>query len=114
MARKTLLEEEKIEETVRGIPASPFTMLDFIDVFSDLYPADWDRLVRRFGQLGEKRRYTATTYLSHRLYTYSTKDHSLLQPFAPYSKARYKDYRRATEEERERFGCPWIAVFKRT
>lgn len=113
MGKKTLLEEEKIEEAIRSIPKGAFTILDFIDVFSNLYPADWGRLVERFGQLGEKRRYTVTTYLSNRLYAYSRKSHSLLRAFTPYSKGKFDDYRKPTEEEQERFGSPWIAVFKK-
>jgi hypothetical protein len=114
MARQTLLEEEKIEDTILGIPMDAFTVLDFIDVFRDLYPADWQRLIRRFGQFGQKRRYTATSYLSHRLCLYSRKRHSLLQRFTSYSEAKFEDYRRATDEERDRFGCPWIAIFKKS
>jgi hypothetical protein len=113
MARKTLLEEGKIEETIRRIPANEFTVLDFTDVFKSLYPDDWGRLVERFGQLGEKRRYTVTTYLSNRLDVYSRKSHSLLRPFTPYSKAKFTDYRKPTEEERERFGSSWIALFRK-
>jgi hypothetical protein len=113
MGRKTLLEKGKIEETIRRIPANEFTVLDFSDAFKRLYPDDWDRLVERFGQLGEKRRYTVTTYLSNRLDGYSRKPYSLLQPFTPYSKGKFEDYRRPTEEEKKRFGSPWIALFRK-
>ena len=113
MAKKTLLEEEKIEETIIRIPQHAFTVLDFIQVFQDLYPADWARLVERFGQFGERRRYTVTTYLSNRIDLYSRKPHSLLLPFTRYSEGKFKDYRRATEAEGEHFGSPWIAVFKK-
>jgi hypothetical protein len=111
--KKTLLEEDKIAATIGLIPSRSFTVLDFGDVFKMLYPADWQRLVARFGQLGEKRRYTVTTYLSNRLDTYSQKSDSLLQPFTRYSAAKFKDYRRVSAEERRRFGSPWIAVFKK-
>ena len=68
MMKTTLLEEDKIAATSRPIPSRSFTVLDFGEVFRTLYPADWQRLVARFGQLGEKR---------------------------------------------QRFGGPWIAVFKK-
>jgi len=110
---KTLLEEEKIEETIKRIPQSSFTVLDFIEVFKEIYPEDWKRLVVRFGQFGEKRRYTVTTYFSNRLDVYSQKPHSLLFPFTRYSEGKFKDYRRTTIEERKRFGSLWIAVFKK-
>lgn len=110
---KTLLREEKIVETIRHIPSSSFTVLDFMDALGVLYPQDWERLVERYGLYGEKRRYTATTYLSNRLDLYSRQPHSLLLPLTPYSEDRSKDYRRPTPEERERFGSPWIAVFKK-
>jgi len=110
---KTLLKEEKIEETIKRIPQSSFTVLDFIQVFKALYLEDWKRLVERFGQLGEKRRYTVTTYLSNRLDIYSQKPHSLLQPLTRYSEGKFKDYRKTTKEERKHFGSSWIAVFRK-
>ena len=110
---KQLLEEEKIEDTIKKIQQNSFTVLDFIEVFKVLYPKDWEKLVERFGLFGEKRRYTVTTYLSNRLDLYSQKPESLLIPFTRYSDARFKDYRRPTEEERKHFGGSWIAVFKR-
>lgn len=64
---KTLLKKQKIVETIRHIPDSSFTVLHFMDAFRALYPQDWERLVERYGLYGEKRRYTATTYLSNRL-----------------------------------------------
>lgn len=110
---KTLLQAEKIEETIEQMKQSSFTVLDFIEAFKGLHPKDWKQLVGRFGQIGEKRRYTVTTYLSSRLDLYSRKPHSLLVPFTPFSEDRSKDYRRTTKEERKRFGSPWIAVFKK-
>jgi len=109
----SLLKEEKIEETIKGLSQSSFTVLDFIAVFKRLYLQDWGRLVERFGQFGEKRRYTVTTYLSNRLDFYSQKPHSLLQPFTRYSEGKFRNYRKTTEEERKHFGGSWIAVFKK-
>ena len=110
---KTLLEEDKIVAAIRHIPSRSFTVLDFIEVFKTLWPDDWQRLVARFGQLGEKRRYTVTTYLSNRLDVYSQKLGSLLQPLIHYSQAEFKDRRRTSKQERQRFGSPRIAVFKK-
>jgi hypothetical protein len=113
MAQKTLLEEEKIEETVRRVAGDSFTVLDFVTVFREKYPAEWKNLVKRFGQFGSKRRYTVTTYFSNRLDVYSQKATSLLEPFTRYKQAKFKDYRRTTSEERKNFGSPWIAVFRK-
>jgi len=110
---RTLIEEKKIEETIKRIPQSSFTVLDFIEVLKELYPEDWKRLVEKFGQFGEKRRYTVTTYLSNRLDLYSQKPHSILLPFTRYSEGKFKDYRKVTKEEQKHFGSPWIAVFKK-
>ena len=110
---RTLLEEEKIEEAIKKVPQSSFTVLDFMETFRELFPADWKRLVDRFGRFGEKRRYTVTTYLSNRLDLHSRKDQSLLQPFTRYSEGKLRDYRRTSKEERKHFGSPWIAVFKK-
>ena len=110
---KNLVEEEKIRDTIKKIPETSFTVLDFIEFFKILYPDDWRRLVERFGTFGEKRRYTTTTYLSNRLDAYSQKTNSLLVPFTRWKQARFQDYRRTTEEEKKFFGSPWIAVFKK-
>ena len=110
---KTLLKEEKIEETIRRIPRNSFTVLHFIEIFKVLYPKDWKRLVERFGQFGEKRKYTVTTYLSNRVDLYSQKPQSLLHPLTHYSEGKFKDRRKTTNEELKYFGSPWIAVFKK-
>jgi len=64
---KPLLEKEKIVQTVRSVPQGSFTILDLMEAFRSLYPEDWTRLVQRYGEFGEKRRYTVTTHLSKRL-----------------------------------------------
>ncbi len=110
---KTLLEEEKIGETIKRIPRSSFTVLDFIKEFKASYKDEWEQLVKRFGQFGEKRKYTVTTYLSNRLDLYSRKNHSILLPFTRYSEGKFKDYRRTTKEEQKYFGSPWIAIFRK-
>ena len=113
MAKDVLVQKEEIEGTIRRITPSSFTVLDFIQIFQRVYPGDWARLVQRFGQFGEKRRYTVTTYLANRLDVYLQKPDSLLVPFTRYSEGGFRDYRRPTAEEREHFGSPWIAVFKK-
>jgi hypothetical protein len=110
---KTLLEEQKIEETIKRIPQESFTVLDFIQIFEMLHPTDWKRFKERFGQFGEKRRYTVNTYLSNRLDLYSQKPYSLLRPFVRHSQGKFKDRRRTTKEEQQHFGSPWISVFKK-
>lgn len=71
--QKTLLEEEKIEGTIRAITNDAFTVLDFMAAFKRKYPVDWEKLVEKFGQFGSSRRYKVTTYLSNRLDVYSQK-----------------------------------------
>lgn len=109
----TLLDLEKIEETVKRIKKTSFTILDFIEVFQVLYPEEWRRLVNRFGKFGEKRRYTVSTYLSNRLDLYSHRQDTLLLPLTHYSEDGFKDRRRTTKEEKKRFGSPWIAVYRK-
>jgi hypothetical protein len=113
MTQKTLLEEGKIEETVRAVANDSFTVLDFVAVFREKYPVDWKNLVNRFGQFGSNRRYTVTTYFSNRLDVYSQKPRSLMKPFTRYKQAKFKDYRKTTPEERKVFGSFWIAVFRK-
>ena len=110
---KTLLEKEKIVETIRSMAQRSFTVLEFMEDFRSSYPEDWDRLVERFGQFGEKRRYTVTTYLSNRLDFYSRQPGSLLLPLIRFGEDKLKDYRKTTTEERKHFGSPWIAVYKK-
>ncbi len=112
MGSKPIVEEKKIQETIKRIPTDTFTILDFIGVFKEVYPQDWKRLVHRFGLFGSKRRYTVTTYLSNRLDTYSQKTGSILLPLTRFKNSK-KDYRRTTEEEKEVFGSPWIAVYRK-
>jgi len=113
MMQKTLLEENKIEETIRDITNDSFTVLDFTDTFKQKYPMEWEKLVNRFGQFGSKRRYTVTTYFSNRLDVYSQKPDSFLDPFTRYKQAKFKGYRRTTSEKRKVFGSLWIAVFRK-
>ena len=113
MGSKTIIEEKKIEQTIKNIPKDWFTVLDFKEVFRRNYPEEWKRLVERFGLSGSKRRYTVTTYFSNRLDVYSQKPYSILAPFTRYKEGKFKDYRRTTEEERKVFGSPWIAVYKK-
>jgi hypothetical protein len=113
MVSKAIVEEEKIEETIRNIDRDSFTVLDFTEAFKRLYPTVWERLVEKFGLFGSKRRYTVTTYFSNRLDVYSQKPHSILAPFTRYREGKFRDYRKTTEEERKIFGSPWIAVYKK-
>lgn len=113
MRREAIIEEKKIEETIKHIPRDSFTVLDFIEVFRKVYPKDWEKLIERFGFFGSKRRYTTATYLSNRLDVYSQKANSILFAFTRYKEGKFKDYRKTTEEERKVFGSPWIAVYKK-
>jgi hypothetical protein len=108
-----LLEEEKLETTIKRLQKGTFTVIDFIGVFRKSYRDDWARLVKRFGKFGEKRRYTVTTYLSNRLDLYSQKPGSILCPFTRFRDGKFKDYRKTTVRERRRFGSRWIAVFRK-
>jgi len=111
--KESLLEERKIIEMIKKLPQSSFSILDFMEIFKRLFPDDWKRLVERFGLFGEKKRYTVATYLANRLYTYSHKPSSFLKPFRRYEKGGKGDYRRTTKEERESFGSPWIAIYRK-
>lgn len=70
-------------------------------------------LIERFGLSGSKRRYTITTYFSNRLDIYSHARNSLLLPFTRYKEAKFKSYRKTTDEEKKVFGSPWIAVYRK-
>jgi hypothetical protein len=108
-----LLSREEIESTVRAIRKREFTVLDFGDRLRTRNPGIWQALTARFGEFGEKRRYTVTTYLSNRLEEYSRRADGLLERHPHYSEDREAGYRRPDAEERTRFGSPWIAVYRK-
>ena len=108
-----LLNRETIESTISSMRRQEFTVLDFGDALKRKRPAVWDELEGRFGQFGEKRRYTVSTYLSNRLEEYSRDPAGLLEEHPHYREDRDKGYRRPTEAEKKRFGSPWIAVYRR-
>jgi len=109
----SILEEEKITKTSEVIPSVSFTILEFMKAFAEEFPAEWNRLVKRYGLYGSKRRYTAATYLANRLYTYSHKSGSVLCPFRRFKKGGKGDYRKSSKREREEFGSSWIAVYRK-
>jgi len=113
MITKILVEEKKVEQTIKNVPKDSFTVLDFMEIFRSMHPKEWEKLLERFGLFGSKRRYTVTTYLSNRLDVYSQKPYSILVPFTRYKEGKFKDYRKTTEEERKIFGSPWIAVYRK-
>jgi hypothetical protein len=108
-----LLRRDVIESTIESMRKRQFTVLEFGDALRRRHPSVWRELVGRFGEFGEKRRYTVSTYLSNRLEEYSRIRGGLLQKHPGYSEDRARGYRRPTEAERERFGSPWIAVYRR-
>jgi hypothetical protein len=111
--KKPILEEGKIAETIDKLPKGAFTILDFMEALKEVFPDQWQKLVERFGLFGEKKRYTVATYLANRLYVYSHKPQSCLDPFQKYRKGGKGDYRRATKEEKEFFGSAWIAIYRK-
>ena len=105
-----------VEEVEAVIPHMPeaFTILDFADAFAEQSPELWQQLVDRYGLYGSGTRYSALTYLSNRLSAYSKrKAPGLLEPMPVGWKPEEGRYlRRTTSEERQRFGSPWIAVYR--
>lgn len=61
---------EQLEAIIRYMPDA-FTILDFVDTFLELFPDLWQQLVDRYGLYGSGTRYSALTYLSNRLSSYS-------------------------------------------
>lgn len=107
--------DDVLEATVRAMPEA-FTVLDFASALERLHPEVWEGLVDRYGLYGSGTRYSALTYLSNRLSTYARrKEPNLLEPApAGWRPREGRHLRRATPEERARFGSPWIVIFRRT
>ncbi len=99
---------------IRELPEA-FTVLDFVDVFTEAYPQLWRALVDRYGLYGSGTRYSAQTYLSNRLSAYSRrKAPGLLEPTPTgWEPKESRHLRRASKAERKRHGSPWIVVFHR-
>lgn len=105
---------EQLERVIGHMPQA-FTILDFADAFREQFPEIWGRLVERYGLYGSGTRYSALTYLSNRLSSYSKrKAPGLLEPMPIGWKPEEGRYlRRTRPEERGRFGSPWIAIYRR-
>ena len=105
---------EQLEAVIRQMPDA-FTVLDFADAFREQFPDLWQQLVDRYDLYGSGTRYSALTYLSNRLSSYSKrKTPGLLEPMPVGWKPEEGRYlRRTTPEERQHFGSPWIAVYHR-
>jgi hypothetical protein len=108
-----LLPREALESAIKSVRRQHFTVLDVGDALKRRSPDVWAGLVERFGEFGEKRRYTVSTYLSNRLEEYSRKPGGLLERHARYSEGRAIGHRRPTALEQRRFGSPWIAVYRK-
>ena len=111
---KPPISDVQLEGTIREMPAA-FTILDYVDAFEQLYPQGWQQLVERYGLYGSGTRYSALTYLSNRLSSYSRrKNPNLLKPTPKgWKPEESPDLRRTTPEERQHFGSPWIVIFHR-
>ncbi len=116
MARKDpMVPDDLLEAVIHEMPKA-FTILDFVAALERLHPDAWRRLVDRYGLYGSGTRYSALTYLSNRLSTYARRQEpNLLEPTPTGWRPREGRYlRRTTREERQRFGSPWIVIFRRT
>jgi hypothetical protein len=109
-----LVPTEQLETVIRHMPDA-FTILDFADVFREQFPDVWRGLVERYGLYGSGTRHSALTYLSNRLSAYSRrKKPGLVEPTPVGWKPEEGRYlRRTSREERQRFGSPWIVVYRR-
>jgi hypothetical protein len=105
---------EQVEAVIRQMPDA-FTILDFADAFREQFPNLWQQLVGRYSLYGSGTRYSALTYLSNRLSSYSRRKTPWLLESTPVGwkpqEGRY--LRRTTPEERQHFGSPWIVIYRR-
>jgi hypothetical protein len=108
-----LLTYEMIASTIPRIPASEFTVLDFIDAFQLAYPQIWKQIEDRYGTYGEKRQYTSSCYISQKIQRFSWKDQELLEPHTPWTVDKEKDFRFPSDKEKERTGGRIIAVYRK-
>jgi hypothetical protein len=106
--------DQQLEDIIERMPDA-FTILDFAEAFKCFWSAEWRELVETYGLYGSGTRYSALTYLSNKLSSYSRrKEHGLLEPTPVGWKPREGRFlRRVTPEERKHFGSQWIVVFRR-
>ncbi|HWI63628.1 MAG TPA: hypothetical protein VNT75_17475 [Symbiobacteriaceae bacterium] len=114
---KVWVPEEQISAAVAAVPGEAFTLLDFVRVFSELYPELWSDLFVAFGEKGDGRgrNYTAAVYLGNRLWMLSKKPGSPLLPLLPWKKGGVEtpNQRRATPAERALGAEGIIRVFRK-
>ncbi len=109
-----LIPDDELEAVIGSMPGG-FTVLDFADRFAAEYPARWDEPTERYGLYWSGTRYSVLTYLGNRLSGYlRRKEPGLLEP-APrgWKPEESRFLRRPTRSERERFGSPWMVVYRR-
>jgi len=113
---KTKISDEELKKVVEKMPSS-FTILDYVDLMQKMFPELWKALVKKYGLYGDgsKTRYSALTYLSNRLSSYSRrKKPGLLEPMPVGWKPQEGRYLRRTKpKDRRQFGSPWIVVFQK-
>jgi hypothetical protein len=109
-----LVPDDELEATIKRMPDG-FTVLDFADRFAEMFPPRWTELVDRYGLFGSGTRYSVLTYLGNRLSSYSRRKRTnLLLPTPQGWEPRPGPFlRRSTHTERERFGSPWIVIYRR-
>ena len=109
-----LVSTEQLEIFISRMPDG-FTILDFADDFRERFPDVWRGLVERYGLYRSGIRCAALTYLSNRLSAYlRRKKPGLVEPTPVGWKPEEGRYlRRTSREERQRFGSPWIVIYRR-
>jgi len=108
------VDDQQLTAIIREMPGA-FTIIEYADAFKRHFPTKWRELVKTYGLYGSGTRYSALTYLSNRLSSYSRRrEPGLLEPTPVGWKPQESRFlRRTTAEERERFGSHWIVIFRR-
>ena len=113
---RTKISDEELEKVIQKMAPS-FTILDYVDVMRKMFPKLWENLVKRYGLYGNGSgtRYSAMTYLSNRLSSYSKRKRpNLLEPMPVGWSPKESRYLRKTKpDERKGFGSPWIVVYRK-
>jgi hypothetical protein len=114
MVTQPRVSTDQLERVIRMMPDS-FTVLDFRQAFEETFPHLWQQLVQRYELYGSGTRYSALTYLSNRLSSYSRRKRpGLLEPTPKgWKPEESRHLRHSTAEERQHFGSPLIVVYWR-
>jgi len=108
----SLISNEELESVIKNMGLDEFTVLDIADYIKKNEKELWDRLELTYMNNEKEKRYSHLNYLSTRLWTYSRRQDSCLQPHVSFNEDRNKCFRKVTDDEKKRIESDNMAVYR--